>query len=116
MARHDTAITGATGAYFVAAELSQRNWVASVPYGNAPRTDVLAQRLDDTKVAAIQVKTRTTGSFQVGTKMEAPAAVRANEWVIPVSLIGPGHRPVFYVVPRAHLSAIVYVGYRLWVA
>lgn len=116
MVTWDTAVTGAAGAYLTAGELSQRGWVASLTWGNAPRTDVLAQRLDPPLVAAIQVKTRRTGDFQVGDKAEAPAQQGGNEWFVFVSLIGPGSRPVYYVVPRAHLSALVYVGDRLWLA
>jgi hypothetical protein len=76
----NTAVIGAAGAYFVAGELSHRSWVASLTLGNAPRTDVLAQRFAPDAVAAIQVKTRTSGKFTLGQKSEEPAAPKANEW------------------------------------
>lgn len=103
-----TAITGAAGAYSVTAELSQRGWIASPTWGNAPRTDVLAQRADGSRMAAIQVKTRRTGTFAVGNP--APSPEQANEWFVMVSLNGPGQRPDFYVIPRDHLVALAYVG------
>jgi hypothetical protein len=111
----DNSITGAAGAYFVAAELSHLGWIASVTLGNAPRTDVLAQRAGSPEiVAAIQVKTRRAGDFQVGLKAEQPAPTAGNEWFVLVSLSGPGERPDFYVMPRTHLSALTYVAYRAW--
>lgn len=111
-----TAITGAAGAYFVAGELSQRGWIASLTWGNTPRTDVLAQKLDPALTAAVQVKTRISGDFQVGVHGEDPSPVDANEWYVLVSLAGAGERPTFYVIPRNHLSAFIFVGFRAWVA
>jgi hypothetical protein len=110
--RKTTAITGAAGAYFVLAELSQLGWAASPTWGNAPRTDVLAQRADGARIIAIQVKTRLSGSFHIGQKGETPSAQRSNEWFVLVSLHGPGQRPDFYVVPRNHIAALVYCGFR----
>ena len=78
-------ITGAAGAYLVAGELSQRGFIASPTWHNAPRTDILAQSLDLPILAAIQVKTRTAGEFQLGLGGEKPAlpqlerVVRARE-------------------------------------
>jgi hypothetical protein len=111
--KNATAITGAAGAYFVVAELSQLGWAASPTWGNAPRTDVLAQKADGSRVAAIQVKTRRSGSFQIGEKAEKPSTA-ANEWFVLVALNGAGVRPDFYVLPRDHITALVYYGYRAW--
>ena len=115
-AKTDTSITGAAGAYFVVAELSQRGWVASPTWGNAPRTDVLAQAADGSSLVSIQVKTRNTGSFQLGSKGEQPSSRDGNEWFILVSLKAPGEFPDFYVVPRDHIVALAYFGYRAWLA
>jgi hypothetical protein len=108
------AITGAAGVYHVAAELSEQGWIASLTWGNAPRTDLLAQRQDlPNLLAAIQVKTRRTGSFQVGMGAEAsPSPPGANEWFLLVSLAEP--RPDFYVLPRNHLGALTYVNHQEW--
>jgi hypothetical protein len=111
-----TAVTGAAGAYYVAAELSVRGWIASLTWGGAPRTDVLAQRVEPPLTATIQVKTRLRGDFQVGVAGEHPAPTGSNEWYVLVSLGSPGERPDFYVVPRNHMSAFIYVGFRAWVA
>lgn len=111
--KNATAITGAAGAYFVVAELSQLGWAASPTWGNAPRTDVLAQKADGSRVAAIQVKTRLSGSFQIGEKAETPSTVD-GEWFVLVALNGAGVRPDFYVLPRNHITALVYYGYRAW--
>jgi hypothetical protein len=112
----DRAVTGATGAYFVAGELSQRGWLASLTRANAPRTDILAQLLDPPVMAAIQVKTRRSGDLQIGIGGERPALPGANEWYVFVALRPAGERADFYVVPRDHVAALVYVGFWLWIA
>lgn len=96
MSRSSTAIWGAAGAYHVAAELSARGFIASLTWGNAPRTDVLAQHRDrPTLIHGIQVKTRRSGSFQLGEASEAVVPADANEWYVLVSLRAPGERPDF---------------------
>lgn len=80
---------------------------ASVTWGNAPRTDVLAQRLDPSRLAAIQVKTRTSGDFQVGKGAEEPSPPGSDEWYVLVGLGEVGTRPDFFIVPRDHMSALV---------
>jgi hypothetical protein len=109
--RGESQLVGAAGAYYVAAQLSERGWIASLTWGDAPRTDVLAQRLDLKTRAAIQVKTRKTGQFQLGKAAEMPSPRGANEWFVLVDLGGPRKRPDFYVVPRNHIAALTYLGY-----
>lgn len=111
-----TAITGAAGAYLVAGELSLLGWVASLTWGNAPRTDILAQRLDPPLTAAFQVKTKTTGDFQVGMDAEKVAPPGSNEWYVLASLNKAGARPDYFILPRNHMAALIYIGYRAWLA
>ena len=112
----ESAITGAAGAYFAAAELSHRGWIASLTWGNTPRTDILAQSLDPPILVAVQVKARDTGDFQLGVHGEDPSTPGTNEWYILVSLGDVGARPDYYVVPRDHVSALAHIGYRTWLA
>src|SRR5829696_3049704 len=107
MAKRTTSDTGGAGAYYVAAELLRRGWAASVTYGNAPRTDVLAAVGPDRLPAAIQVKTKgeTSKTFQLG-GIEDPALQSANEWVVLVALRGEGSQD-FWVVPRDDCWATV---------
>ena len=114
MTRLETQTTGAAGAFFVAAELAQRRWNASLTFGNAPRTDVLAQTADGARVIGIQVKTRRSGDFQLGVHSEERPPRGADEWFVLTSLYELGQRPDFYVVPRLHIAALVFAGYRAW--
>ena len=113
--RTATAITGAAGAYFVVAELSQLGWAASPTWGNAPRTDVLAQRAGS-RMAAIQVKTRLSGSFHIGQKGESPSPAGGNEWFVLVSLHGAGQRPDFYIASPPWSTVAIRLGFMRQVA
>ena len=85
-------LVGAAGEYYVAAELSRRDWLATVTIKNSPGTDVLAQRLDRRRIVAIQTKTASPGShFRLNVKDEAPGE-RDNEGYVRVSLRGDDER------------------------
>lgn len=107
MTGRTTSDTGGAGAFYVAAELLRRGWAASVTYGNAPRTDVLAVVGPDRLPAAIQVKTKGERSktFRLG-GIKDPALASANEWVILVALRGDASQE-FWVVPRDDCWATV---------
>lgn len=109
-----TGLTGAAGEYHVAAELSRRDWLATVTIKNAPGTDVLAQRLDRRNVVAIQTKTASPGSqFTLNVKDET-CGVADNEWYVLVGLAGREERPTFYVVPRHVMAAFTYLEHQDW--
>jgi hypothetical protein len=112
-----TALTGAAGEYFVAAELSLRGWLATVTIKNAPGTDVLAQNLVSGAVVAIQTKTASHGNrhFQLGEKSEAPATAQ-NQWYVFVMLNKERMRPRFFVVPRNVVAAAMYAEHREWLS
>ena len=52
-----TGLSGLSGEYFVAAELSRRGFLASIMLRNTKGIDVLAANSSATAIAAIQVKT-----------------------------------------------------------
>jgi hypothetical protein len=108
-----TGLTGAAGEYYIAAELSRRDWLATVTIKNSPGTDVLAQRRGGARLVAIQAKTSWGTSWQLGTKDERPSS-RNTEWYVLVSLRGEFERPSFYVVPRNVMAALVYLEHQDW--
>jgi hypothetical protein len=74
--RRYTALTGAAGEYYVAAELSRRGWAASITPKGVERNDVLAQHLDTQAVVVMQVKTSAVGrSFRLSEKNERPTSL-----------------------------------------
>lgn len=107
-------LIGAAGEYYVAAELSRRDWLATVTIKNAPGTDVLAQRLDRRRIVAIQTKTASRGSnFRLVQKDEAQGE-RDNEWYVLVGLRSEVERPSFFILPRHVLGALTYLQHRDW--
>jgi hypothetical protein len=109
-------MTGAAGEYHVAAELSRREWLATVTIKNSPDTDVLAQRPETERLVAIQTKTASPGNhFRLKDKNEAPAK-REGQWFVLVALQGAEERPRFYVIPRDHVAAMVFAEHADWLA
>lgn len=107
-------ITGAAGEYHVAAELSRREWLATVTIKNSPDTDLLAQRPSSERLIAIQTKTASPGSwFRLKEKNES-ASRRDGQWFVLVALQAATERPRFYVVPRDHVAAMIFADHREW--
>jgi|SRR5581483_7791160 len=52
-------LTGVTGEYYVAAELSRRGYLASITLRNTKGVDILCSNSDASKLVGIQVKART---------------------------------------------------------
>lgn len=66
-----TSQTGAAGEFYVAAQLSQRGWAASLLLDNAPHTDILARHAETGSTVAVQVKAANgSGDFQARAKAE----------------------------------------------
>lgn len=111
-----TALTGAAGEYYVAAELSRLGWSASITPKGVQRSDVLAQHVETRTVVAIQVKTARAGTnFRLNKKLELPAG-EENEWIALVALRESAARAEFYIVPRNVVAAFIYVDHRVWLA
>lgn len=114
--RIPNSLIGAAGEYLVAAELSRRGWLATVTIKNAPGTDVLAQHHATKWVVAVQSKTTGgVGSWLLGIGEETPTALD-NEWIVLVSLGGEGGSPRFWVMPKNHVAAYLWVGHRRWLS
>src|SRR3990172_11906698 len=91
-------LSGVSGEYFVAAELSRRGYVASLTLRNTRGIDILASNKDATKSVGIQVKTsqRATADWVMTKKAEQDLA--ENLFYVFVSL--PPHAPAsFHIVP-----------------
>lgn len=105
--------TGAAGEFYVAAQLAQRGWAASLLLGNAPRTDILAQHPSGVQVG-VQSKAANGSSFSIGASSDVPSPAGAREWFVLVSLAEPDTRPDFYVVPRNVIAAFSWSGHQNW--
>ena len=71
--------------------------------GNMPRIDILATNTEQTRTAAIQVKTMTARTWQTsitrGREREEPTEEETHFWVFVELRKSPQH-PEFYVVPE----------------
>lgn len=86
--------------------------------GNMPRTDIVAQHMSHHAVIAVQCKTSAPGgpNVQLGASAQSFAAAGSDEWFVCVSLRALDERPVFYIVPRDHLVAHVWVAHHFWLS
>lgn len=83
---------------------------------NAPGTDVLAQHLETGRVVTVQTKTASPGSnFRLKSGDEG-VVKNDNEWYALVGLRGIDDRPDFFLLPRNHVAAYVYVTHRNWLS
>jgi hypothetical protein len=111
-----TSQTGAAGEFYVAAQLSQRGWAASILLGNAPRTDILAQHTATGTTISVQSKAANGGGdFQVGVRGEIPSKLGESEWFVFVALSTPDVRPDFFIVPRNAIAAYVWCNHQVWI-
>lgn len=94
---------GQAGEHYVAAELHRRGAYAVTFSGNMPTIDVLASNLDRSRTVAIQVKTKTAGTWQTSTRRARPHEGTVEEtdefWAFVDIGKDPEVRPDFYIAP-----------------
>lgn len=112
-------LVGITGAYFVAAELSQLGYVATVTSRNTEGIDVLASSSDGSRTVSIQVKTsgseqrtKFSGSWIMQKKHEG--IFSTNFFYVFVDLKPGSEKPDFYVVPSAVVAKYVKQSHANW--
>lgn len=109
-------ITGATGEYYVAAELSRRGFVATITLKNTPNIDVLAASADGKKSVSIQVKTRRIegrvgNDFPLSTKA---LMKKGNKFFYIFVSLKTEDPPDFYVIPQPLVVARVEPRHQEW--
>lgn len=112
-------MTGIAGAYFVAAELSQRGYIATVTSRNTEGVDVLASSIDGSKTVSIQVKTSAakhrkhfSGSWILAKKHEE--IFSPNLFYVFVDLQEGNQKPDFDVVPSKTVAEYIQTAHRDW--
>jgi hypothetical protein len=115
--RLTSVLSGVSGEYFVAAELSRRGFVASITLRNTRGIDILASNANATKSVGIQVKTRQdAGTEWVLTKKaeELPEGdVAQNLFYVFVSLNGRA-APSFHIVSRKEVAKYIRDNHQQW--
>lgn len=110
-----TTLSGISGEYFVAAELSRHGYVASVTLRNTKGIDILASNVNATKSVGIQVKTnQSTGKdWVLNKKVESDTAT--NLFFVFVRLNGLG-AVEYYIVPRGDVAAFARKFHQQWLS
>jgi len=107
-------LIGATGEYFVCAELCRKGILAILTPKNNPLFDIVATSLDGQKSVTIQVKTRSIQNklgWRLGSKFST--TTQNIDFVVLVNLLAEGS-PEYYVYTHAELAPRVesiYAGY-----
>ena len=99
-------LSGVSGEYFVAAELSRQGYIASITLRNTKGIDILASNADASKLASIQVKTNRGSRNGWLLNKKAEDYFDDNLFYVFVNL-NDGQPPDFYVVPSKVVAATV---------
>lgn len=111
-----TILTGVSGEYFVAAELSRRGYVASVTLRNTRGMDVIATNSDASRSVGISVKTNKTNKKDWMVNEKSESFHSDTLFYVFVNLNGVGENPSFHVVPSKVAATAVYESHRAWLS
>jgi hypothetical protein len=92
------------GEFFVAAQLQRQGMLASVTYGNAKRTDVVAFAPGGEKAAVIEVKSTSGSKWKVGSRCPEPSEQR---WVFVYLPEKFEEAPSFYLLTQSEIHKIL---------
>lgn len=111
-------ITGVSGEYFAAAELSRRGWIAVLTLKNTPNIDLIATTPDGSRTVNIQVKTRSVGNRQgwILTKGIETIVPNNNFYIVFVDLQGIDSKPDYFIIPKNLFAEWVAKRHQDWLA
>ena len=109
-------LTGISGEYFVAAELSRRGFMASITLRNNDSIDIHASKLSNNKIFAIQVKSNQSGNRSWILNKKSELHQKENFFYIFVSLKGESERPEYFIVPSKNVADFVKRDNTHWLA
>jgi hypothetical protein len=107
-------LTGVSGEYFVAAELSRRGYISSVTLKNTKGIDILVANESATKTIGIQVKTSQGDNRAWILNEKAEEFYADNLFYVFVNLIGIGQLPEYYIVSSKTVADYVKRGHQKW--
>ena len=118
MLRKRTDLTGATGEYYVAAELARMGYVASLTLKNTQGIDILVTNPETGQMVAIQVKTRQAkaddSSAPKWVLREPPkGGDESTHFYVFVNLVG-NRPPEYFIVPRRVVARETGNSHRRW--
>ena len=110
-------LTGVSGEYFVAAELTRRGFITSITLRNTKGIDILASNSDAKKSIGIQVKTNYNDRKAWLLNRKAEGYFADNLFYVFVNLKGIGglnFRPDYYIVPSRVVAEYVKTSHEKW--
>lgn len=107
-------LSGVSGEYFVAAELSKKGYIASLTLRNTRGIDILCSNTDASKTIGIQVKTnrREERSWVLNKKGENYQA--ENLFYVFVNLNNNKRPPDFFIVPSTVVAKYIKEKHQDW--
>jgi hypothetical protein len=111
--RLSTGLSGITGEYFVAAELSRRGYVASLTLRNTRGIDILASNTDATKSVGIQVKANQGSGKEWMLNQKIENDIATNLFFVFIRLNDLA-TPEYYIVPRAAVARYAKENHKRW--
>jgi hypothetical protein len=108
-------LSGISGEYFVAAELSRRGYVASLTLRNTRGIDILASNLNATKSVGIQVKCvqGRAKTWMLNQKVESGEATNLFFVFVRLNHLDP---PEYYIASRQDVATYSAENHKLWLA
>lgn len=107
-------LTGVSGEYFAAAELSRRGYVASITLRNTKGIDIIATNEEGSKTINIQVKTSGLKTRGWILNKKAEEMTDENMFYIFVRLTALDERPFFHIISSADVANYVKTSHRNW--
>lgn len=107
-------LSGISGEYFVAAQLSRLGYVASITPKNTKNIDILASNQEGSKTVAIQVKTNKNGVKKWMFKAKSETNFSNNYFYVLVDLKDSKSLPEFHIVPSKVVSKKIRKDHLKW--
>jgi hypothetical protein len=114
MEKKSSTLTGITGEYYVAAELSKRGLYAAITLRNNEGYDILVTNPRTKRQFGVQVKTTRNRRKWVLTK-KTEGETDENLYYVFVNLLEECVRPEFFVINSVKLATIVKSEYEKWI-
>lgn len=107
-------LSGISGEYFVAAELSRRGFIATLTLKNTRGVDILASDEKANDALAIQVKTTKNNKNEWVLNEKSETFVSDKHYYVFVRLNALGELPTYHVVPSSEVAKFVKDTHQEW--
>jgi len=109
-------LIGVAGEYFVAAELSNLGYIASITLRNTKGIDIIATNEAGTKTVNIQVKTKRPGKRKWILSEKAETVEDKNIFYVFVALKDERTRADYFICPSSHVARFLKQDHANWLA